>query len=359
MRSFLSSDGEAIILAQAMDNEVIADFASKHIDYAKGPPSCTASHQAADRQSVFKDAKLAVRKQIEMEKAFDNQPFVDELTKAFNSLCTKFDIVIPAAYKKKLIFGAQHIVDALQNKAMTPEKVRKGYTICGQHLRGNAKCLALARYPSFQDSTVDFDAIMRECYSDISPVEFETMIAGIPQMVELIRQGKSPTDTFMDQLGIKRLGVEFHVDREDKVLWQQHALMITSRDSQDKFRDYLDDKNPETIARRKVAAAAQRGIDNAAKKNQRILTAAANNTEKAAEKAAEKARLGALSPASKRDAVALKKQLAAQAKADLAAATTARLVNFQVIVDAERQRDHRFVRTDGALAQVEIEVDEE
>jgi hypothetical protein len=45
------------------------------------------------------------------------------------------------------------------------------------------------------------------------------MIAGIPQMVELIRQGKSPTDTFMDQLGIKRLGVEFHVDREDKGLW--------------------------------------------------------------------------------------------------------------------------------------------
>jgi hypothetical protein len=91
----------------------------------KGPPSCTASHQAADRQSVFKDAKLAMRKQIEMEKAFDNQPFVDELTKAFNSLCTKFDIFIPAAYKTKLIFGAQDIVDALQNKAMPSASERE------------------------------------------------------------------------------------------------------------------------------------------------------------------------------------------------------------------------------------------
>ena len=354
MRSFLSSDGEAIILKQSLDIDVLAAFAAHGIDYAKGPPSCTAAHQSADRQSVFKDAKRELRKQIAVEKNISNELLTDRLTMAFNALQTKFEITVSAASRNKLIFG-------LQNKAMTPDKVRRGYTICGQHLVRPAKCAALSRYPNFQDSTVDFDAVMQECYTDISPAERESMIVGIPAMVDAIRRGLVVDDAFMDLLNIKKLPAELHVDRSGNVIWQQHAQMITCADTQRRFRDYLWEKTPEGIAARQHAAAAAKALAKVEKDRQKIVDAAAKRVQRTVEQVAERARRDALSPTSKRDELNAKRLQTAESKAQRATANANRLLDCQAIVDAENLRVGVYSRFDVFVppTQVEISIDEE
>jgi hypothetical protein len=57
MRFMFYIDGEAIILKQALDPEVLAEFSNGLIDVLKGPPSASAIHQAADRSNTFRDLK--------------------------------------------------------------------------------------------------------------------------------------------------------------------------------------------------------------------------------------------------------------------------------------------------------------
>ena len=66
---------------------------------------------------------------------------------AFAGLKVKFPtLVVAAAYKKKLIFGALHILSAVANGTVTPDKVKRGYTVCGQHLIGESVCDSLQSF---------------------------------------------------------------------------------------------------------------------------------------------------------------------------------------------------------------------
>ena len=202
---------------------------------------------------------------------------------------------------------------------------------------------------------------MQECYTDISPAERESMIVGIPAMVDAIRRGSAVDDGFMDRLGIKKLPADLHVDRSGNVIWQQHAQMITCVDTQRRFRDYLWEKTPEGMAARQHAAAAAKALAKAEKDRQRTADAAVKKAQGIVEKAAERARMDALSPKSRRDELDAKRLHAAESKARCAAAKATRLRDCQAIVQAENLRVGGCARIGVFVppTQVEIEFDEE
>ena len=62
MRTFFHSDGESIILKQALDVEVLQELADIGIDYMKGGPSTTSQHQPLDVCTIFRDTKAYFKK---------------------------------------------------------------------------------------------------------------------------------------------------------------------------------------------------------------------------------------------------------------------------------------------------------
>ena len=265
MRTFLSSDGEAIILEQAMDSEVQALLALNNIDMAKNAPSATGSHQSADRMSVFKGSKLGVKQSIANNTNVSNPVLEGNLKAVFCGLATKFPgVSVSAGYKEKLIFGSLHIVHALQNAAMTPEKIRRGYTICGQELAADEISASLQQFPDLKDSSVNFDVIMAECYTEISPDDKEIMVQNIPAMVAEFRRCGSVTDAFMDTLSIPKLPEDQHINRDGNVLSKQHAQLLTAPDTCRKFTDYLrirgESRDPAVIESRRQLHKAQKEI---------------------------------------------------------------------------------------------------
>ena len=61
MRPFLRTDGEACILNQAFDDEVMAALDSASIDYLKLVPGMTPVQQNLDLGTMFRDAKSTVK----------------------------------------------------------------------------------------------------------------------------------------------------------------------------------------------------------------------------------------------------------------------------------------------------------
>ena len=106
-------------------------------------------------------------------------------------------MLMSVAYRNWLIFGALHIAHALANHAWTPEKVRRGCSICGQQRMVGQLCEYLLRFLTLAESTEDYDKVMRECYIRMSIVDYEVMVNAIPQMIARFRMGKRTTDEFM------------------------------------------------------------------------------------------------------------------------------------------------------------------
>ena len=312
MRHFLSADGEAIILQEAMSQMVLDAFEVAKIDYVKGPPSATSAHQSADRQSVFRESKSCVKKQIEQRRNVDNSLLEENLVDAFNSLNTRFSITVPAAYRAKLIFGALHITHALANQALTPAKVVRGYTICGQLMKKGEKCAALQQFPDLAESTVDYEKIMDQSYTSFTDAEKLNMVKCIPAMVQQFRSGVKPTDSFMDNLNIPKLSPTEHKNRDNLVLWQQHAQVLTSAGTQAAFRDYL---LANRLNRDPVALAEKRQAEKDMKRASTLEKANAKKLETVAKKTQDKAWLASITVEARQAEVLRRKDDAAAAKA--------------------------------------------
>jgi hypothetical protein len=224
-----------------------------------------------------------VKKQIEQGRIVDNSLLEEKLADAFNSLSTRFSIIVPAAYRAKLIFGALHITHALANQALTPAKVIRGYTICGQLMKKGEKCAALQQFPDLAESTVDYDKIMDQSYTSFTDAEKFNMVLGIPAMVQQFRSGVKPTDSFMDNLNIPKLSPTEHKNRDNLVLWQQHAQVLTSAGTKAAFRDYLRanrlDRDPDAIAEKRQAEKDMKRASNIEKANAKKLETAAKKSQ--------------------------------------------------------------------------------
>lgn len=253
LRTFFNSDGEAIILHQALDAEVLQAFADVGVDYMKGGPSTTSQHQPLDVSTVFRDAKAYLKKDLNRRVIVVNQTLSDALDAFFEDLRNHFSvpstssspcepIVVNSGYKSLLCQGIIRVCRILSNKAVTSDKIAQGFAICGHHVEATPE----------HAGTVSYDRIMRQiirdCEDDHDQQEvLESLKTHFNECVEYAQQHGHLSNEFLDQQGLCQQDPQY-LNRENLTLCRQDAQIITHVDSIKRIQDYKKKRSPEYLA---------------------------------------------------------------------------------------------------------------
>ncbi len=168
-RSFFSTDGEAIILNQGLDPDVLAAFREAKIDYLKGAPSGTHKHQPADVSTNFRDIKTGMNHVATNNTNTYNASLRKASERAFQEFETKFAAAssssssssssaaaasprLSANLRYRIIIGIERLIHVLRAKYFTSIKIIEGFERCGQHIRE----------PGDDGCTVSFEGIMQQ-----------------------------------------------------------------------------------------------------------------------------------------------------------------------------------------------------
>jgi hypothetical protein len=144
---------------------------------------------------------------------------------------TSYKIVIGSVYKKKIVYACEIITYAMQNGAITKAKLQNGFSICGQHV-------ADVDITNSSNSTISFDIIMSQCYTELSQQERDLMKENVPYFLNLLRQFGEITEEEYDSKNIPRLcNSDFDV-RNELVLWRQRAVIITNQETVRRYKEY-------------------------------------------------------------------------------------------------------------------------
>lgn len=294
--------------------EVLQELADIGVDYMKGGPSTTSQHQPLDVCTIFRDTKAYVRKDIDRRPKIKNNTLEANLRAFFNNLRDHFaarvsrlstssssnttdaTFEITASYKDLLIFGVIRLCDVLRNQAVTADKMRQGFSICGQHVESESN-------DEQQLNTVSYERIMRQINKDCeNDAERQIILADLRdkfgQVVEYAQQHGHVSNAFLDEIDVAR--TPDFVDRDDLVLHRQDAQIITHADSIARIREYKLKRSPEHIAE-------QAAIKNASKLIFRMGKEKARKEEIEAKKIAELERKRALSKRERDDEAVAKR----------------------------------------------------
>ena len=171
----------------------------------------------------------------------------------------------------------------------------------------------------FESSTVCFETIIRQFYTEIPDPEMDHMFLHAPEVIRTVRANGVVTDKLLDTLGIFKLEDGEHINRDGLVTWRQHAMVLSHVSSKEKFADYLrmraEKNDPASQLRKKQEEQALKIIDRAAAvkaKEDLVLIEKANKVE---ERLAIKVRREALSTQERKAEEAEKREEAARKKA--------------------------------------------
>jgi hypothetical protein len=130
MRNFYSQDGEAEILIPAMDWVVQSAFDEARTDFIKGPPSATAAHQANDRSSNFKDAKLGMETITKNGTDTTNLTLTKHIKVALAELKLEHpEVVISSVNETKMIKAIETLTFVMKNGYVQSRKITKSYEV--------------------------------------------------------------------------------------------------------------------------------------------------------------------------------------------------------------------------------------
>lgn len=284
-RLFLSTDGEMIILREVLESaEVLEAFMEARTDYMKGPPSGTSRHQPSDVSTNFRDVKTGMREV--MKKGFTTSCKLLEhnLQLAFDAHNAKYHAgtnaesnKIDGEYRRKIMYGISSLVHVLRCKYFDSEKIVKGFTDCGQHVVG--------KEPG--EVTIDFDAIMRRSFADVSSDKYEFLMSKVDEITDEFRLRGSVSNEFLANIGIPF--DENFLNRDNLVIWRQDAQLITHADTVEKYRIR---RERDTFLQSEANVQKKSVVDEALKVARKYATAAkstATRTLKAQERKAEEA----------------------------------------------------------------------
>jgi hypothetical protein len=306
-KTLVTSDGEAVILWQSIDPEVVSAFKENQSDLGKGGPSATAVQQPCDVSTEFEDLKAGVKVAIKNDTDVTNEVLKEALKKYWfdldiylKSICTSYSEnpkPLPSSMKDKIFRGLEIIVYVMQNGYMTPSKARQGFTRVGFHTTERLEDPILG----YENSTVDFDIIMRQCYKAISTETVAYIKLHAPELIRCFHvKGKLKRADY-EAVGIwQRLENENFIvlNRDDKVIWQQHAQLMTHNETVAIWTQYRLGRDPITLAANAAIAAATRAAEKLTEANlkaaQRIINAKAKADAKKNEKELERIRVASL-----------------------------------------------------------------
>ena len=307
LRTFFSTDGEAIILNEAMDESVLSAFQLASIDYMKGPPSCTSRHQPLDVASTFRDVKAGVRQVTAKLIPYTKKELSDSLEIYFQHFKEKYpSIELNSEWKLKAIMGLQKLHYVLINKYLTPAKMAAGFTKCGQHVVTNNSS-------SNDGSTVCFDTIMRQSFYELTAEEKNLLISCKDQVVEQFRSTGRVTNEFLDSLDIPKCPEA--ANRDELILSRQDVQLITHEDSVTRFLAMRARNDPSVKDLEKRKADAEKRLQTIRKERQKQQERDQKKAEKQLLSEQEKVRRQSLTKLQRQQEAANKKTIAQNKKA--------------------------------------------
>ena len=329
---------------------VVRAFKQSQSDLGKGGPSATSVQQPCDVSSEFEDMKAGVKKAIKNDTDVTNEILQEALNKYWidldfflKSVCTIYSEnpkPVALAMREKIVRGLEIIVYVMQNGYMTPSKARQGFTRVEFHTTERLE------YPilGYENSTVDFDIIMRQCYKEMAKETVEYVKLQAPELIRRFQVNGKLIRADYETVGIwQRLENEGFtmLNRDDKVIWQQHAQLMTHDNTVAVWTHYRLGRDPITLAANAAIVAANRTAEKLAESSlkaaQRTVDAKAKADTKRSEKELERIRVASLSGDAKAEhenTVARNKTVAKQKQMDRAAAKEAKNVAATALIES-------------------------
>jgi hypothetical protein len=221
------------VIKEALTPEVYQAFIQALVDYAKGAPSCTSMHQPCDVSTTFRDVKKGVEtatKHSLLSNSTVLSCLEQKLKLVFQDVRSELSgISVSADLENKITQGIMKIVHVLRRGGyLTPDKVAKGFSDCGQHILGS--------FPSPEASTVSYDNIMKRTLHKSIAEEANEMKQKFPQVVEEMRTKGHVSSAFLDGLQLARSP---HAKDRDgsNCLSHQDCCLITCDDTLTKFSE--------------------------------------------------------------------------------------------------------------------------
>ena len=235
MRSIVTSDGEPIILYQSFTDEVQEAFRGNNIDYIKGGASTTSIHNALDRTVVFRDMKKGIQKVSKQGLPQIHTLLKQRLEEVSHRFEREQHVSIGSEYKKSIHYGLVLIVHCLQNGYCTPQKLIHGFTCSGQHI-----------HPTIgNQSTIDFDKIMRQCSRPLTDDELTNMQFHAKDLIQILISTGEIKDEEYDVRGIAKLPDDVFEIRDEYVLPRQRCVIITNDDTVERYKEYRQRQDPD------------------------------------------------------------------------------------------------------------------
>lgn len=133
-RPFLCTDGEACILNQAFDDEVMDMFTGASIDYLKLGPSATKTQQPLDASDVFRGTKSGISNIVRKGVNIENGLLRKNVGIFLNEFSREFDNVpLTSKFKAKIMYSVMLIVYTLK-KHLLPYQMQQGFIRTGNCL---------------------------------------------------------------------------------------------------------------------------------------------------------------------------------------------------------------------------------
>lgn len=181
---------------------------------------------------------------------------------------------LTADWKRKVVSSSLKVTQVQSNGGLNPKRNAEGFTITSQHIekdtikseamirsgisreiKSNKNVAMLGKYGS-EKCTVYFHRIMNKCLTKHTLKDENIIIENVPNMVAFAIEKGTLTDVYMDELGIPKLPPGQHINRDNKVIQQKHACILTNEHTLREFRDYVQEKedrlNPDNIEQQRL-----------------------------------------------------------------------------------------------------------
>lgn len=291
-RIFFSTDGEAVIMQEVFDPDILQRLEFVRCDMVKGGPSATSRHQACDVMVVFRDVKTGLKYHALIGTDTTNETLRRHMKVMCKEFEEEFSIELPQPLREKILLACEKITFVMRDKYVTPSKIAKGFVDCGQHVLGAGPGM----------STVSYDRIMSASLStDITVEEFDRMREMRPLVIAKFIEDGRVLNTYLDELGI--VADPSATDRDNLTLCRQDCQLITHADTIHRYRQKnpplpsLFSSPPPTSRTSAVSQVSEKQLMKAKKVVKAVLGRQAKAAAKEAAKAAHVDRRNAMTPA--------------------------------------------------------------
>jgi hypothetical protein len=227
---FFSTDGEGIIMKQALSDSIHSQLNAANIVYARIPAGTTGILQPCDRARFFATLKQRMKSSASHRKYRNPKTVNTDLKKEIDRVIDYDEMKVPM---KRKLSEVLLLCDKLICDALDKDDVIRSFVICGHHKDTDTP----------DEPTVDFRAVMNQSYQNIADADMVHMEAQLPRCIEVMKStGRLPW-SLMDELNIAMN--QHGIKREDLTIVRHSCEIITSPEMRDWYKTWTTNHDPE------------------------------------------------------------------------------------------------------------------